>query len=283
MFELLSAELLAQSPADLEYWDGAAPSQQLPPWLLFRIWLASGPLWFVYFGLLVWMIIYCARHDPDRSFWIWIMLIVQPFGALVYFVVRYIPSSNFDDFGIGKWWKRRQRLPQLRSAAQSIGNAHQFIQLGDLLWDLRRPAAALDAYRGALAKEPGNLAALWGAASAEMKLKEYSAAREKLAAILEKDFGYKFGDVSVLYAKALLAVQEPAAAREHLSRHVKRWRQPEALFLLGKLCLENQEPQLARQYLEGLIADLELSPPAIARKSLFWKSRARRLLRRLPA
>jgi hypothetical protein len=141
-----------------------------------------------------------------------------------------------------------------------------------------RNGRALDAYRRALAKEPHNLAALWGAANLEFSDGATAAAKEKLATILERDPAYKFGDVSLLYAKTLRALSQSDEARAHLEQHVRKWRQPEALYLLGTICVEQNDPQQARQYLQGLIIDLDSSPRAIARKHVFWRSRAKRLL-----
>jgi len=252
------------------------------PWVILWQWLFAGPLWLCYIILLITMIVYCVRNDPNWGFWLWIMLLVQPFGAIAYFLARYLPSRNYEDWSVLKRWKKARTLPRLETAATQIGNPYQFVQWGDALRELGRSDQAGSAYSRALAKEPDNLSALWGAARINFLHKNWTDARDQLARILDQDNNFKFGDVSLLYAKSLLELQEEKAATEHLEQHVRKWRQAEALYLLGQRYARQGDTARAREQLEGLISDLHASPRAIARKSIFWKSRAKRLLRSLP-
>ena len=65
-------------------------------------------------------------------------------------------------------------------------------------------------------------------------------------------------------------------------RHTRRWRHPEALYILADLLARQGEAAEARRLLDGLLMDLEAAPKAIARKQMFWKGRAKRLRRTLP-
>lgn len=264
-------------------------SQQPPPeipqeismWDYLWLWVMGWQGW-LYFILLVWMLIYCVKNDPERNVWIWIILIFQPFGTLVYFFARFLPSNDWQWPKFMHPWTRGRELKRLQVAAHQIGNPHQFIQWGDALREVGKVSEASNAYEKALVKEPQNLPALWGAAQCDFAQSKYKDAQEKSAAVLAQDPAYKFGDVSLLYAKATSKLGELDAARSHLEEHVKKWRQPEAMVLLAEVCVEQDDPSNARKPLEDLILDLESSPKSIARKHVFWKSRARRMLRRLP-
>ena len=259
--------------------------EAISPWNYLWFWLLGwqgGLSSAFYLALLVWMIVYCVRNDPERWIWIWIMLLFQPFGAVIYFVVRWLPSSRWEAPGFLHRWTRRSRIQQLEVAAHQIGNAHQHVQLGDALREVGRWEPAGEAYKKALEKEPENLPALWGAANVHYKKSEYEFAREKLQRIIDEDPSYKFGDVSLLFGKSLEALEQLDLARSHFTEHVKKWRQPEGLFLLAKICAAQNDPAEARQHLTALIDDVNSSPKAIARKFLFWKGRAKRMLRRLP-
>jgi len=251
------------------------------PWSLFWHWVLTGPLWLAYLALLLWMIYYCVRNDPTWFFWLWIMLLVQPFGAIAYFVVRYLPSRDYENWSFSKWWRKTRALPRLEAAATHIGNAYQHVLLGDALRDLKRYEQAQASYRQALSKEPDNLSALWGAASINFLSRNFADAKAQLTCLLAKDPNFKFGDASLLLAKSMLELGEIPQSQAHLEQHVNRWRQPEALYLLARLYADQGQIEPARSLLQGLLADLQVSPSAIARKSIFWKSRARRLLRRL--
>jgi hypothetical protein len=98
--------------------------------------------------------------------------------------------------------------------------------------------------------------------------------------ILDRDGGYKFGDVSLVLCRALLAQEDPLA-RQQLEQHCRRWRHPEAVYLLACSCQADGDAPAARQHLLDLLRDLNSSPTAIARKHGRWKSLARSKLREL--
>ena len=237
----------------------------------------------IYLPFLIWMLFYCIRNDPDRYIWLWVILLFQPLGSIIYLFVRYLPSAQITLPAFTHRWTKTRELRQLETAALQIGNAHQHIQYGEALQKVGLREKALQSFREALKKDPEKLAALWGAASMEFYFEEYDQAKERLGNILSVDPTYKFGDVSLLYGKTLIKLDEKDSARVHLEKHIGKWRHPEALFLLAKLCEEQGEIETARGYFRGIIVDIDSSPKAIARKNLFWKSRARKAIRKLPA
>ncbi len=245
--------------------------------------LTSSPGAFVYFILLIWMLAYCAKYDPDRGMWLWIMLLIQPFGAIAYFFIRWLPSSTLQPPKFVRRFLGGRELERKRIAAAQIGNAHQHVELGDALRDVGRLKDAADAYDRALEKDSRNLAALWGAGLVAYRLESYPQARVHLSRVLEIDPAYKFGDVSLTYANTLLKLNESDAALVHLEQHTRRWRHPESLYRLAEIRARNGDPKAARELLQGLIMDVDASPKAISRKFYFWKGRARRLIRKLPA
>lgn len=251
---------------------------------------APSPLWsfmesvigIVVMVFWIWMLIDCLRKDPDRFLWFWVILFFPPFGALIYFFLRWLPSNQFQLPEFARPFFRQRRLNELETAAMQIGNPYQFVRWGDALKDAGINQKSLEAYQQALAKEPDNLQALWGAAQIEMKFKDFETAQQRCKQILEADPEYKFGDVSLMYCKTVCELDSAEQAREELARHAKRWRQPEALYLLATLEAEAGDHQAARKTLQGMLLDINASPRGIARKFVRWKSKARRLLKRLP-
>lgn len=237
----------------------------------------------VYVAFLAWMVVYCIRNDPERNVWLWVMLIFPVFGPGIYFFARWLPSSSLQPPKFFQRFFRGREIERKRIAAAQIGNAHQHVELADLLRDLGRRDEASQAYAKALVKDPRHLGALWGAASIDYQQGNFVAARDKLAEILSRDPSYKFGDVSLLYGNSLLKLNETAAAREHFEAHTRRWRHPESLYRLAELRVQDNDIPAARELLQAIIMDVDGSPRAIARRFYFWKGRAKRMLRRLPA
>jgi len=248
-------------------------------WLFSLFWSVA---WLAQVAFLIWMLIECLRKDPGRFLWFWVILFLQPIGPWIYFFIRWLPSSDFRLPKGMRRWSRGKELHRLEAAAMQIGNAHQFIQLGDALRETSHPARAGRAYGEALAKEPDNQQALWGASLVDFEQKKYESALPQLEQLLEIDPQYKFGDVSLLYGKTLFELGDRARARNHLEKHVERWRHPESLFLLATLEAESGQVAKARATLQAMLMDINGSPRAIARKHVLWKSKAHRLLRKLP-
>jgi len=236
----------------------------------------------LYFALWLWMLVHCVLREPDKGFWIW-LLIVAPFpGAIVYAIVRVFPERDWQAPTWLRQFTRRKELARLEAAADQIGNAHQFVQWGDALRDTGQWTSAAEAYSRALAKDPKNLQALWGAALVADHRKQPEEVRRCCRQVLDADPNYKFGDVSLVYGRSLLALNETALARQHFEQHCRRWRHPEAVYLLACRCRDDGDAQAARQHLQDLLRDMNSSPTAISRKFGRWKSLARKMLKQLP-
>jgi hypothetical protein len=240
-------------------------------------------IWLVYSAFWLWMVIHCVRTEPDRFFWLWIMTVVVGVGPLLYLFLRYLPASDIKPPGFLRRWTRGTELTRLETAALQIGNPHQFIQWGDALREVGRYDEAAAAYERALQKDSANLPALWGAALVAAMRKQPERTRDLTRRILDKDPQYKFGDVSLYLGKSLVELADHDTAVIHFEQHVKRWRHPEGVFLYSKLLAERGESEMARRHLESLLLDINGSPASIARKHGRWKSRAKQLLKRLPA
>jgi hypothetical protein len=262
--------------------DGPRPRiDPLTLWYAMVVQVIASILTIPYAAFWIWMLVHCYRTEPDRQSWLWILIIAHPIGPIAYFILRYLPSKEFTAPAFLRRWTRGAELGRLESAAYQIGNPHQFVQWGDALREVGRLDQACDAYGEALKKDPENVQALWGSALVAGKQKRYADVRSLTRRVLDKDPHYKFGDVSLAYARALNELGEFEAARSHLDQHLRRWRHPEGVFLLARLCESQGATELARDHLQALVRDINGSPAAIARKHGRWKSRAQNLLRKL--
>ena len=238
-----------------------------------------GALSLLYFPFLIWMLIDCVRNEPDRGIWIFLMIFLQGFGCLIYFFFRFLPRGNFGFLNSFVARFQTKELNRLRIEAKQIGNPYHWFHYGEKLRELQQYPKAEQAFRAALEKEPENIQALWGLAICLENQKKFEEAFQIVAQIYQQDPAYKFGDVSLAYARLLIALERWEEAGEHLESHVKRWRQPEGLYLLARCQLHQQNSRAAKETLEMLIMDIEASPSAIARKQKSWKRKAKNLLR----
>lgn len=249
-------------------------------WMLVAIELLLSALTIPYIVFWIWMLIHCYRTEPDRQFWLWMMIIAQPVGSVAYFLIRYIPSKEFPTPRFLRQWMRGTELLRLESAAEQIGNPHHFVVWGDALRECGQLDRAKSAYERALAKDPNDLRALWGAAQVARDQKRFSDVRSLTRRVLDQDPQYKFGDVSLAHGRALTEIGDIEAARMHFEEHVKRWRHPEGVYLLSKIHFDQGDHVAARNHLSAMIRDIDSSPRAISRKFGRWKSRGKQLLRK---
>jgi hypothetical protein len=234
-------------------------------------------------GLWVWMLIHCARNDPDRNMWLWILFIGNVPAAFIYFLVRWLPQARFsDNSSILNRWKRGRQIPRLEAAARNIGNAHQFVELGDAYRETGKMDRAAECFQTALQKDSTSMPALWGAAQVQMQRHDFAAARAHLEQILTRDETYKFGDVSLAYCRTLVRLNEADAACARLEQHLKRWTHPEAYVLIAQILIDRGQHAAARKHLEGTLLDLQGGPAFFARQNRGWARLARRLLGKLP-
>ena len=277
--------LLSQTGPDL---DPGGGGRSLPvfdprfylqePALLLHQPLALGALAFW-----IWMLVHCARHDPERNMWLWIVMIGNAPGAFIYFLVRWLPGARVSPGAllVSRWTRGRQ-IPRLEVAARNIGNAHQFFELGDAYRETGKTARAAECFKQALAKDPTHMPALWGAAQVELQLANLAAARQHLEQILARDETYKFGDVSLAYCRTLSRLNDTDAAFARLEQHLKRWTHPEAYVLIATILIDRGEPAAARDKLEATISDLRGGPAFFARQNRGWARKAKWMLARLP-
>ena len=240
--------------------------------------LAYGPLWFLAALFWFWMLYDCFRNEPERDLWIWLVIILNVPGAVLYFLARYLPRllGSPPPF-LGRWLRRRE-LWRAEAAVRNIGNPHQFVELGDILRETGRLERAADAYQQALERDPADVRALWAAASVETRLKRLDRAKAHLDALLKIDLDYKFGGASLAYGETLLGLGELDAARAHIERHLRRREDLEARILLAQVLGARGETEKARGLLEPLIQDLK---PARDLRSRRARRSARKLLKTL--
>jgi hypothetical protein len=245
--------------------------------------LLSHPFALLSGGLWVWMLIHCARNDPERNMWLWILFIGNVPAAFIYFLVRWLPQARFSQgTSLLNRWKRGRQIPRLETAARNIGNAHQFVELGEAYRETGKNDRAAECFQRALQKDATSMPALWGAAQVEMQRQNFTAARSHLDLIVARDETYKFGDVSLALCRSLVALNETDAAFARLEQHLKRWTHPEAYVLISSILIERGQHTAARGHLEATLSDLRGGPAFFARQNRGWFRKANRLLARLP-
>jgi hypothetical protein len=240
-----------------------------------------GSFWILTTGFWILMIFDCVQNERDRQLWIYILIFTNAPGALVYFIARWLPRANIP---IPKYFSRGKRKRELwiaQSEAKNIGKAHQFVKVGNILCDMGMFDKAEDAYKQALEQEGKNIQALWGAASINLRNKNFASAKEHLATLLKLDPDHKYGDASLAYGKSLFVLKDFDAAKLHLEKHIKNWAHPEACMMLSEILSRQGNYKEARICMETMLTKLKGSSYYHYKNNKHFVSKGEKLLRSL--
>jgi hypothetical protein len=234
---------------------------------------ASSAFWFL-------MIYDCLKNEPRGSNWLWILIMLNFPGAVIYFAVRKLPYLNIPVPGFLKRWTMKDALWNAEAAVRNIGKSHQDVVLGNVLLEMGEIDRALASYENALVKEKDYPPALFGCASIEMKQQKFDLAATHLKTLMQKDPEYKRGGASLLYGKALYETAQWSLAKTHLEQDAKYWGHSESWLLLAKIVYqEDGDRDAARSYLETMIARLKASPKFHYRQNSHLMREAEKMLK----
>jgi hypothetical protein len=210
-------------------------------------------------GFWIWMLIDCILNDPDKFVWLWVILLLNFPGALIYFIARKPVSMKGMMPPFISGFMRSREIAESEAAVRNVENPYNLAKLGDIYFDTGRVDKAAGVYYRALKIDPEEIRALWGAARVEIINKEPAAAKEKLEKLLKKEPGYSYGDPSLAYGRILFNERNKGALK-FLEQHITKWGQPEALYMLGVLLIENNQPEEAKKLFENAILDIKGAP-----------------------
>lgn len=243
-----------------------------------------GNIAFVTTGFWMLMIFDCVRNEPKGSSWLWLLIMLNFPGAVIYFVARKLPYLNIPIPNFFKRWTMKDALWSAEAGVRNIGKSHQYVTLGNVLTEMGKSDLALECYREALIREQDNSHALWHCAEIEIQQKKFALALEHLHTLLVKEPDYKRGGVSLQYGKTLYALAQWLPAKAHLQKDIKQWGHSESFLLLAKISVDcDLDPTTALDYLETMLARLKASPKYNYRRNQHIIREAEKMRRTLVA
>ena len=248
---------------------------------LFSEWLFHHPvLSLVQGAFTLWMLIDCYRRSADY-FWFWIILLLQPVGAWVYFfAVKVRDFSSLQ--GAQSWlsWQRRPSLEELRYQAEQRPTLATHLALGERLIEDGAYAEALPHLEAAHAREPEHCQVLYALARCHRELGRQGEAVPLLEKIIARDRAWsdykawrllvEVRDQSGERPEALAACRELARISPTLRHRC----------LLAEHLLHEGLSEEARKLLEQSLEAYRFSPGPVRRLNRRWAGEARRLLKR---
>jgi hypothetical protein len=244
--------------------------------------MITGSIAFATTGFWMLMIFDCIRSEPKGSSWLWLLIVLNFPGAVIYFVTKKLPDLHLPTPNFLKQWTMKDALWNAEAGVANIGKSHQYVALGNILVEMGKLDRAAECYQEAIAKEPKNTNALWGCATIAMERKNFDLAQGYLQDLLKIDRDYKRGEASLLYGKSLYELQQWPAAKAHLELDVRQWSHAESFLLLAKIAIDHDDDRAAaKTYLETMVARLKASPRFNYRKNQPLIRSAQKMLKTL--
>jgi hypothetical protein len=234
-----------------------------------------------YFGwgiiLQIAAIIHWARKRPE-TFWLWIIILFGPLGALAYFLVEGIDYPSMGRTMRGP--SRRRRIHTLQALIRDNPSAGNYEELGDLLLAERDYAEARAAYDAALSQRTDSIDPFYRRGTAEFELGDHAAAIADLEHVVKHEPKYDYSRARCLLAQALAGAGRTAEAEALFDQLVASTTSPEATVSAAEFYAEHGRTREARELAETLLARRATMPAYQKRRDRAFLRRAGKLVRR---
>jgi hypothetical protein len=228
----------------------------------------------------VWMIVDAIRRRAELY---WFIVLILPFGSLIYFFAVKARDYNFARLGGSASPKklRVSALSELERRAEETPSVANKLALADALEAHERYAEASELYRDVLQRHPEDKQALHGLSRALLGLRKAEEAVEQLAKLMELESNYRDYSAALDYAEALWQTGRSDDAVDLLRGLVNETRRINHRLALAHYLRLAGHDGPARIELEEALRDFESSPEFVRRRDKKWADRAQRELRAL--
>jgi len=226
-------------------------------------------------------ILHFIKRRPD-TYWLYIILLLGPLGALVYLCVEALPDVGLVGASL-KGFPRRKRIRQLQIEILDNPSAGNYEELGGLYMDEGKLAQARAAYDKAIGKRLDMFDAIYRRGVCAILLGDFAAALPDLERVVAKDPDYDFRRAAGLLAQAYALSGEKDKA-EALFRQVTVTSTLSETYLNFADLLSSQgKGSEASEWARKVLAKKPTMPGYLRRRERPLFRRASKLLRRLPA
>jgi len=223
-------------------------------------------------------IIHFIRRRPD-GFWIWVILVI-PFGALIYIVVEVIPDLGLlrESFQTFPRRKRIRHLEALITQNPAVGNLEE---LGDLYLDERNFKRAREYYDRAIASRSSSDDAFYRRGVTAIELGDFAAALPDLEYVTGRDPKYDSYRAMGLLAHAYANTGQPEQAEECFQQAIRISTLSETYLNYASFLAAQQRPDEAREWAQRVLQKKPTMPSYLRRRERPWFRKANVLLKRV--
>jgi hypothetical protein len=229
-------------------------------------------------ALTIWMLVDAYRRQAD-TFWFWVILLLQPVGAWVYFFA--VKSGDFGGLKGLTLFQRRVSLDELRYRATQTPTLVNHLTLAERLMERGVHGEALPHLQSALSLEPDHCQVLYCLAKCHAEQGHPEQAQPFLEKILSHDRRWSNYAAWHLLATVREQTGDGEGALKTCRELVRLAPTLQHRCLLAERLLEEGLTEEARTLLQQALDDHRFAPSAIRKRNRHWASVARRLQKRL--
>jgi hypothetical protein len=235
---------------------------------------------YVNWGMLlqVGAVIHFIRRRPN-TYWLFIILMFGPLGALAYIFVDVIPDAGLLR-GSFQVFPRRRRIRELERIVLDNPSSGNLEELADLYLEDGKPAKARELYDRAITPRTASVDPYYRRGLAALALDDPPAALADFSRVVTEDPKYDFHRAAGLLAHV-------CARLGHRDEAEAWFKQATALSTASELAVhyaefleQAQRPAEARQWAQRVLDKRATMPRYLARRERPWFRRANALLKR---
>jgi hypothetical protein len=230
----------------------------------------------------LWMAVDAVRRSRNTN-WLWIMLVFNPLGAVVYFFAEYLDGPTLLRRFTGQNTHRvtADDLRHAEAEVHRLDNVSAWLTYASALRARRQYGKAVEAAQRAVARSPSNVDAQYELALALIDSGKAADAMAPLEEVVSRDRSFDSEQALFLLARAHFERNDVAAARKALEEISGRSSRPEYLYQLASIQAQMGDREVAARTLQRIIQEAELVPPYLRGTVRPWVRKARGSLRKI--
>jgi hypothetical protein len=226
-------------------------------------------------------LVHFIRRRPD-NYWLWVILLFGPMGALVYLLVEAAPDLGLLRNGL-KMFPRRRRIRELQVIVTQNPAPGNYEELADLYFEDGRYAQARQCYDRAITARSDSLDPFYRRGLCAYQMKDYPAAIADLQFVTGKKFGYDFQRAAGLLADCFARTGQADKADPLFKHLLQTSSSTEIQCNYAEFLAAQSRNSEARELVEHILSKRPLMTRFQKRLERPWLRRAAGLRKRLPA
>ena len=166
------------------------------------------------------MIVHFFRNRPE-GYWFYVIILVGPIGAVVYFFVEVLPGFNWK-LPVFERWERGRRKEWLEKLVSESPSQEALCELAWIRGKDGDHVRAIELFGEALRRDPEDLESLFGRSLSAMETKDFASAVQDLTALAKADPNYRLQEGNLTLAEAYEELGEPDKAAQVYRSILKR-------------------------------------------------------------